>query len=343
MKKEIRFIYPFSGYSDLDFINCFTSTYMCIEGYDGTEDCYCGSKLKVCNSCSDCKASVGKKQEELFFYFGTMTGHNSQRESFNGQNEMQKMLNGTDELISFTMKLAGYQYEKVTKNFKEAICKSINADKPVLARMKNTDRGSFRVISGYDDDTLICPDPSCAQCKPDRAPSYDEIENIYVITGKMNPTIGMKDCFQQIAKVMEYNRDNAVWDDCICYFNYWKDLKNADFEEVKRRFKRINDIMWHTFNCHNFAETFRRELYHKIEDSSLQDLLYEKIDMAYDSTHSTAWQVIAIDECRDWSSRRYDELEWGMCNSVIMCLETLKKNDQIVLDTIKEAIKILTA
>lgn len=343
MKKEIPFIYPFAGYSCLDFINCFTSTYMCIEGYDGTEDCYCGGKLKVCDSCGGCGTSIGKKQEELFFYFGTMSGQNALRDSFDGENEMQKALNDTDDVIDFLMRFTGYEYQKITENFRDAIVTSIHAGKPVLARMKSTEHGSFRVINGYDNDgdILICPEPIGAQRRPEGAPGYDELENLYIITGKTEPTVGMKEGFERIVQVMEYNRDNALWDGYIKKFRYFDELMHADFEEIRRRFKRVSDTMWYTFNCHNFAETFRRELYHKIENTNLRDVLYSKIDRAYDSTHNTAWQVIALNDCRDWSGRRYNELEWGMCNSVIMCLETLKKNDEIVLNAIKEAVEIL--
>jgi hypothetical protein len=334
---KIEFGYPFSGYARLDFTNCFASTYMCLEGYDGTEDCYCGAKLKVCDSCGDCKASLAKKQEELFFYFGTMTGRNALRAGFDGPTRMQQLLNDTDESIDMTMKIAGYTYKKVVSDFRKAIRESINIGWPVLARITDTGKGSFRVINGYDGDTLICPEPTGAQHKPDGSPSLDEIGEVYVITGKTLP-VDMRECFKWIVRVMECNRDNAVWDDCIRHFDYWKDLAKADFGEIRRRFKRISDIMWYTFNCHNFAETFRRELFHRIEDTNLRDSLYRQIDMAYDSTHNTAWQVIALNDCRDWSKRRYHELEWGLRGSVINCLETLKRNDEIVLEAMKEAV-----
>lgn len=342
MKKEINFIYPFSGYWSLNYINCFTSTYMYIEGYDGMQDCYCGDKLDVCNSCGDCKATIGKKQEELFFLFGTMTGFNALRNSFDRINEMQESLDDTDELINFTMQFVGYEYEKLTKNFKKAIIESIDVDKPVLARMKNKERGSFRVINGYDNDgdTLICPEPIGAQSKPNGAPRYDEIKNIYLITGEKPPTIGMKEGFEQIVRVMEFNSTNDLWGDYLNRFNYWDDLIAADIQEIENRFKRVSDTMWYTFNSHNFAETFVRELYHRTNDQRLREC-FHKIREEYWSTHNQCWQVIALHDCRDWSNKRYNEIESGMCNYVIMSLEIIKKNDETVLRLLKECIEIL--
>ena len=139
---------------------------------------------------------------------------------------------------------------------------------------------------------------------------------------------------------MEYNRDMKLWDEYINNFKYWDKLLNADFEEIKRRFKHVSDTMWHTFNCHNFAETFRHKIWDGMKDDRFSSM-FNKIDAAYDNTHTRAWQVIALNDCRDWSSRRYNELEWGMCECVINCLEAIKQNDAEVLKAVKEALDIM--
>ncbi|HEY3283776.1 MAG TPA: hypothetical protein VGN26_16040 [Armatimonadota bacterium] len=344
MTKEIAFPYPFAGYSSLDFINCFASAYMCIEGFDGTEDCYCGGKRAVCDSCGDCRTSLGKKQEELFFLFGTVTGCNALRDCFNGPTEMDKLISDSEDSISFAMGFAGYEYQRVASAMGEAVVASVDAGRPVLARMKSADRGSFRVITGYLDGgaTLLCPEPTGAQRKPEGPPAYDEIDSLYVITDKGEPTITLKDGFERIIRVMEFNRDQALWDGYIAKFShYWGDLRNAAYEEIQRRFRRVCETMWHTFNCHNFAETFRRELWHRLPDPKMREL-FQGVDAAYDLTHTRCWQVIALQDGRNWTKRLYNELEWGFCNCVVMCLEDLKRNDETVLALMKECARMLS-
>lgn len=341
MTEQLDFSLPFAGYTDLDFINCFSSTYMYLGGITGKDDYTCASRDGgKCDGCGSCNKSTCKIQEDMFFFFGTMSGCNAQRCSFEGLNEMQKSLDNTDSIISFTMGLAGYEYTKITDNFKNAVICSVNAKKPVLARMKDRSHGSFRVISGYDVDDIICPEPVGAQRKPDRNPTYEEIDCMYIIIGRTKPAYGLRECFSRIITVMEYNRDMKLWDDYINNFKYWDKLINVDFDEIKRRFKRVSDTMWYTFNCHNFAETFRHKIWDGMKDDKFNSM-FNKIDAAYDNTHTRAWQVIALNDCRDWSSRRYNELEWGMCECVINCLEAIKQNDAEVLAAIKEALEIM--
>lgn len=341
MTGKLDFHIPFAGYTSLDFLNCFSSVYMFLEGITGIDDYACASRSEgKCDGCGSCNQSTGKIQEDLFFFFGTMSGCNSLRCSFDGPNEMQKSLEDTDSVIAFIMGLAGYEYTKISGDNKNAVVRSINSGKPILARMKDPGRGSFRVICGYANDTVICPDPAGAQRKPDCDPVYDEIENMYIIGEKTKPFYGLREGFFRIINVMEYNRDMKFWDDYIKRFYYWDNLKHADFDEIKRCFKRVCDTMWHTFNCHNFAETFRHKIWDGMEEDRFAPV-FNTIDAAYDDTHTKAWQVIALNECRDWTYRRYNELEWGMCGCVINCLEAIKQNDAKVLAAVREALGLI--
>lgn len=51
--------------------------------------------------------------------------------------------------------------------------------------------------------------------------------------------------------------------------------------------------------------------------------------------------MIGLNQCRDWSKRMYNELEWWYCSCVIMCLENIRDNDAEVLDAVCECIGIL--
>ncbi|MDF2543784.1 MAG: hypothetical protein K0S47_3502 [Herbinix sp.] len=342
MKKEIYFPYPFSGFCALNFNNCFSSIYMYLEQIQGNDDYFCQAhEGKGCNGCGNCNQTLAKKQEDFLFLFGTMAGDTALRNSFEGQTDMQQAIYNTDEQVDFTMKFTGYLYKKVTDDFQKAVIEAINQDKPLLARMKDADRGSFRVISGYDKDAIICPNPSNAQRRPDQMPTYEDIEYLYVITGKAEPEYNLLDGLYRIKRAMEYNRDEKFWDQYIHKFNYWDEhLADVDFEEIKRRFKRVTDTMWYTFNCHNFAETFRHKIWEGMNDERLKHA-FDEIDRAYDLTHTRAWQIIGINDCRDWGSRRYNELEWGLCATIMMIIESIKQNDIDVLAAISEAIAVL--
>jgi len=334
--KIIENIMPFTGFADLNFINCFTNMYMSIEGYDGTEDCYCGGKRIVCTGCSGCKSSPNKKQEQLFFYFGTMTGHTSIRRQFEGQSEMEIRLSDTDELIDFAMKFAGYDYAEYTADFLKHITASIDDSKPVIVEMKDTAHGKYRLINGYDGDTLICPDFSGVQNIPQSVPTCDEIAAVYIVTSKSAPKYTLKDVFNRIAEIIEFNLTNDLWGTFTEKFDRY-DYNDISIEELQKWYKRIENVMWNTFNCHNFSETFCCDLYHQTDNTELREK-YLEINNAYGSTHDVCWQVIALANTRDLSKKYYNELEWGNGNTIKQLIERLRDNDKQVLDLIKECI-----
>lgn len=341
MKHQLQFDIPFTGYNALTFSNCFSSIYLYLERiHDMDEDDFPNNEGKDCNSFGNCKDTTKKKQEDYYFLFDTLSGRSSMRPEFTESSiNIDSMPNTIDFLIKFT----GYNYLIATDQFAEHIKTSIHADKPVLARVKSDHdtEGIFRVITGYNDDLLIMADPSNAQHKPTTPPSYEDILELIVFTEKIEPSYTLIDGLKQIKSIMDNNLENKVWDTYIQKFMYWNEkLQDADFEEIKLRFKRICDIAWHNFNCHNFAEMFRHRIIDELKDSRL-DVVCSQIDESYDNSHTRNWQIIGLNDCRDWSKRHYNELESGYCNCVILCLEQLKSNDAKVLAAIEKAIEIL--
>lgn len=79
----------------------------------------------------------------------------------------------------------------------------MNKDKPVLAKMKDAEKGSFRVITGYDGEMLICPDFSTASNAPDQFPTYEDVECLYVIGDQISPKYTFIDALKRIKRVME--------------------------------------------------------------------------------------------------------------------------------------------
>ncbi|WDV44789.1 hypothetical protein PV797_14855 [Clostridiaceae bacterium M8S5] len=153
-------------------------------------------------------------------------------------------------------------------------------------------------------------------------------------------SVHLIDGLRRIRRIMEYNCANKIWDEYIDAFNYWKNLKNADIKEIKRRFKLVSETMWYKFNSHQFAEAFNRVIYNMVDNKKLQKR-FKKIREIYWQTHDICYQIIALNMCRDWSSKLYDLLEWGMCENVITNLRVIKENDDKVFALIKECVQIL--
>lgn len=357
MKKELDFKVQFSAFCDTTFINCFSSTYMFLEsiGTRYRDGDLCGKS--GCENCGYCG-----NEGNYFFLFDTMCGRSALRCRFDSEpTKVQKMIcetdfydGGTDNNVDFLFGFAGYEYRSLTDAslFQDEIAASIDAGKPVIAKVKTGD-GRFRVLTGYDGDRLICPDFSNAQHKPETAPSYDELEAIFIIGNKIAPRYDLIDGLKRIRDVMDYNINERLWDDYMDKMGlYTSDsLSHCSIEEKKARIKRVAETMWHTFNCHNFAEVFRRYLPYGSDHSKVYDAfdgmkelrssefsdLLDTISRNSGYTHDLAWALIGLEECADWTkhaARYFGEM-------VELTLDRIKKNDVEIHDAVNKMIDIL--
>lgn len=160
MKNQLAFNVAFSGFTTTDFINCFTSTTMVLEGITGKDDYDCQQRDgEPCTGCGNCRRSTAGLQEQRFFVFDTMCGRSALRCRYDGEpTEMQTWIGetesdscGTDDTVDFLFGFAGYAYQKLTAPdaFPAAIRASIDAGRPVIAKVK-AGEGRFRVLTGYD-------------------------------------------------------------------------------------------------------------------------------------------------------------------------------------------------
>lgn len=366
MKNELYFSVPFSGYCGTTFINCFASTYMFLEDITTSHSDYECKQMEgePCNSCGNCGKggyTPISKQECYFFLFDTMCGRSSLRCRFDGEpTEMEMMIGdsnfyegGTDNNVDFLFGFAGYEYQIITDSttFQDKIVSSIDLGKPVIVKV-NSGNDRFRVITGYDGDMLICPDFTNAQEKPEGAPSYDEINTIYIVGNKIAPRYTLIDGLKRIQKVMEYNIHENLWGGYTEKMGLYTadSLSRCNPEEKKIRMKRVADTMWHTFNCHNFAEVFRKyrdgndaSIYDKIGDmKKLRDPqlkeYWDKISgPCYGYTHDLAWALIGLEACADWTQHAV-----GYFGEIVeMTISQIAKNDELVLEAIKKAIEVL--
>lgn len=354
MKKELNFISLFSNLDHLSFLNCFSSVYMYCEKIVGTDLVECvkekGKRCHECKKCDDIWGATWFIQESLFFVFGTMSGINSFRPDFDGLIEYK---NDTTEIIDYIFKFAGYEYEVLTCDFVQKIKASIDNDKPVLARIKDDFKNPYRVLIDYDDDKFIiaeAKDEGIINCS-DHPITYDQFSSVIIVKEKVKPQYTLLDSLKRIQEVMQVNEEKGIWDDCIQKFKYWEEkLQDVDYDEIKRRFDRIEQIMWHNFNTHNFSEGFCRQMWdivtgtgEELKDERFISII-NKINSTYSGSgfHDKNWQLFALNKNRDWSVRHEGEADWAYCGCVVQCLESLKEYDRIVLDEINKAISILS-
>ena len=320
------FGFRFSGFRALDFTNCFASLYQFLED-DPTD---------------------------FFFLFDTVSGCSASLRGWeNKPTAIYSEIYDTDDMADFIIGFAGYAYEKHAENLLEHIRASVDEGIPVLARLKNrTDEDgyadSFRLITGINGNKLLMPEPNGAQKPPKRAPKLEEIDLIYVISGKTQRKYTLLDGLRRIKRVMDADRDAGVWDTYIRAFEgYWDRLKGLGIKELKRMLAFAHKGT--TWSCHNFAETFRLHQIPEDIKSGFWDELREprmselckRIDWAYDNSHTHQWQLHALYETRDWSKKYYDQMEWGTCETAAMLLRAIKEDDEAVYSAVCEMISIL--
>jgi len=255
MKKTLEFKFPFYRFAGLDFYNCYASVYLFLQGSTVSNvDYYCQAmEKKGCNECWECADSLQEKSERLNQLFGMIFDGSwtTQRRSFSGtQTKIQKELaekyddfegkiaSEVDFLAGFT----GYSYEKITVEFKENIVSAINADVPVIAKVKDSE--TFRVIIGYEDDALIEPDYRPIEHLPtiDDLLSYEKIEYLCIFKEKIQPKYTFSDVFKAMQKVMDSDFTEGVSYD-IKHHVFSGNVTDLPVAEVKKRFKRFRELM----------------------------------------------------------------------------------------------------
>jgi len=352
--KQLDFPYTFSGFSCLDFTNCFAALFMHLEGIRADSEYKCAKEQgKRCDHCGHCGYTLRGMQGQLFFLFDTVSGRSATVNGWGGKpTAIYREFYDTEDSIEFVTGYAGYAYEKHTNDLMRHIRTSIDSGTPVLARMKDSKNGSFRVITGYDGGKLSMAKPTGANKQPKSAPRLSEIDSVYVITGKTERKYVLLDALRRIKRVMDADRAAGAWDEYIRAFEkFWDRLKGHSLRELKR----LHEYAWKgtTWNCHNFQQGFvaykeyermpeacRNRLWEEIADPRLYELC-NKIDWATDNSHTHQWQLHALYETRNWKKRYYDELEWGMCETAAGILRQVKEDDEAVYGAVCEMIEIL--
>jgi len=341
--------FHFSGFRGLDFTNCFTALFMYLEGIQG------GGQPSL---------TLANHAVQHFFLFDTISGRSATVWGWGGKpTAVYGEIYDTDDTIGFVMGYAGYSYERRTGNLMEHIRASLDGGIPVLARLKTgrpyTDKeaDSFRLIVGCDGNRLRVPAPKGAQKASKKAPRLNEIDSVYVVTGRTQRKYTLLDALRRIRGIMERDREAGVWDEYFHAFeDYWGNLQKLKLKELKALFQ--SGYRGTTWNCHNFVETFRTysmnpqcperfnaRVWDELKGARLEAPC-NRMDAACDDSHNRQWQLHALHDIRNWRSRYRHKwgsgmLNWSMCEMAATLLRMIKADDEAVYGAVCEMIDIL--
>ena len=372
MKNVLDYDQHFTYLEGQNFIQCFASSFMYLERKANPTGsindpeiggqcfgCGSGGELSHCKKDKDAAKRCG-----FFFLFNTLTGTSAVRRQFDGKpTDMQKLTGyvgfigdegndcGTDFVVDFLFGYTGYDYKKVTNAaaFKDEIITSIDAGKPMIAKLKVKDP-PFHVIIGYDDDKLVVPhtinynwQEKPPTLKPEYIPAYDEIDALYIFGDKAKRRYTLKDGLNNIRRVMEYNINAGLWDEYLAKIG---ELDKVGPDERQYRAKQLADTNIYMYNFCSFGGIFSCEqlpdhyLHNEFFDPKLADLWKQVTDDSHwaivDSGHVTGKlnreQIWLMDD---------DAKVAALGKEVCEKLAIAQKADMEVLDLIKQAIAVL--
>lgn len=360
--KKLDFNIPFSGFASTTFINCFTAVYLYLEGTgaDNGSATFCNDRENgSCNGCGNCGSKPGAISEKYFFLFDTVCGRSALRCAFDGSvTEGEKLVNLTgfydgaaDGNVDFLFGYAGYGYRSETRTgvFTDEIDRSLSRGTPVIARLRGDKDVRFAVITGIDGERLLCPSYRPAQNPPPGEIAPGDLCELYIITGKDAPRYTFTDALKRVEGIMDSAAAARLWDGCAAKMTkYGADgLDSTDADGKRARMKRITEIMWHTFNCHNFAEVFRVYLNDRPGAFRYADIggiaglavpeLRPSLDLISRScgyTHDLAWCLIGLEQSADWE--RHASSYFGEMIELTLC--RIRDNDRDTLSALRAII-----
>ena len=330
--------------------------------------CGSGGELHHCK-----KDKLAAKRCMFFFLFNTMCGNSSVRRRFDGSpTEMQRLTGdtedgghgcGSDFTVDFLFGYTGYEYRKVTDAaaFKEEITASVDAGKPVIAKIKPKSGDKdiyYDVVIGYDDDALTFPrvyyydfTTTPPALKPEKKPVYGDIEVLYVFGNKAARRYALKDGLNNIRRVMEYNDNEGLWDEYLKKLGGWNKfpsndgLDKASPEERKIRAQHLADTNIYMYNFCSFGGALRCD--GKLPDHYLhRELFAPAYAELWSGINETHWAVVDAGH-KTWKLKR--ESVWLIDDparlealSAEICEEIVKaKNADIkTLEIINQALKV---
>ena len=343
MKNKLDFKSAFFQWGGLGFYNCYAAVYWYLQGMNANINC--GAKQgKGCDNCGNCS-------ESLNCLFETIGGQWTSRQSWSGEktnlqkeidNSLGDQSNASDKLIDFIIGFTGFAYKKVGDNFKENIVTSIDKCRPVIAKLKidtlSTDLAKgYRIIIGYDEDTLIEPNYKPAADLKD-AVTYDEIECLYVLGEKITPKYTFHDLLHVIENAMDSDFNEGIWYDFLHKFDYeGEKLWEVSDDEIVSRFKRLRHVSgWIPNQGHGLQTAFgdKNLLTMLGVDVNRYGELLEIIGWQTHLLHNRGYMISAV--CESAINLNRND---GLISTAWQILDSIRDCDLQILLAIKKAIR----
>ena len=345
MKNALNFKAPFSCMVPrVNFINCFSSVYVHLEGIGEKMARKCGKKN--CGACN------------YFQLFAAMAGDGFTRRHYGAEpSEMQKLIGnygdyecGTDYTVDFLFGYAGYAYRKLADPavFKTAIIDLIAAGRPVIAKAG----AQFHVIIGYRGDKLICPDYKYAQNRPKKAPGFGELDELFIFGDKITPRFTLMDGLERSRRMLECNINEKIWDKYIEEIQEKiilpSDGKSTELEleEKKKVMGELKEAAWCAWSVWNFLCAFDK--WQSAENPVLEGVSDEKREQ-----FSHIFKEIWGRSCESMDlghaiTYLHKKIEWpnnpapgGLGMMLVMTVNKYKELDAQLLVLINQAIETL--
>ncbi len=370
MKNQLDFKVPFINSLNTTFTHCFASAYMYLKKIGSRElnVCHKWEEDNVCDFCHNC---ANREGQEYITLFETMCGRNALRCRYDGElTEMQKLIEGTeadgrscgtDYTTDFLFGFTGYEYRKYTDKsaFKNEIIASIDMDRPVIAEFASGKK-RFRVIIGYDRDTLITGNAYRENSLP-----YDDLKTLYIFREEIAPRYTVKDGFKNIQNVMEYNFKEKIWNDYIknlsggsyelgLYYGFepvddYSDASWLDCVEAKERKVRMNRLAeaaiyaWNSFFT-NVGIGVAKRIYEEMRNPAIIELLGNdrNFDVPNYCIMDFGHMINRLNAKPDlMDGKLWDSGVQGYGVMIAMAIECTKIMENKVLETIKKAVAVL--
>lgn len=233
--------------------------------------------------------------------------------------------------VDFLFGYTGYEYDKITEKakFNNIIKKSINEEKPVLAKIKSA---GYCIISGYDDDNFISTNYN------KQALNAETIEHIYIFGNKTEPRYRLKDALKRVLYYIEWNVNERIWDKHIEEINAIRgDKKETD--ELKKVVGIIADHSFEASYTWAFAETFNKRFSDELKNPKLDEMCSKLGDLGYNNC-TYSWRTLFLKEQTNWDFK-YVQYYGTLIDMVVELVRSHQKADREFIDIINSMILIL--
>jgi len=299
MKPQLPNIIPFPFDAQSNPFYCaLASVLLPALGYTEETPYFCAPKGSNCVECGGCKKTMLQRNHLLLYHdYQSFTGVSfgwTWPELDSDYHTIENAGAGwrwPDEFINFIMGHAGLTWRRFSKGADKneayrAITASIDAGIPALLKLGAGQ--NWHVVTGYRDGALFAltyKEKGCLLRK-----WHDAFEDVIIVTGHCEPTVGCADVFRRIISVLEHPAHVKLEADL------YRRIDAITKDNAQETARWLNEIVsfpiearWHAADS---------SLARLSGDKAVGDKLFWMIrqyvfDKEHDATHGTCWKIWA--------------------------------------------------